>query len=68
MANRYEKMSDDELRELAKQRAKDTGCFKNTALAAQRELWKRTHWDTCDDIEVATAGYDRSIEDIQYNG
>lgn len=61
-------MSDEELKELAKERNKQTGCFKKTALAAQRELWNRTHWNTYDDIVVEVDGYDRSIEEIQYNG
>jgi len=68
MASRYTTMSEDELKELAKQRVKRTGCFSKVALAAQRELWNRTHWNTYDDIVVEVDGHDRSIEEIQYNG
>lgn len=67
MANRYTAMRDDELRELAMQRVKKTGCFKQTALAAQRELWKRKHWETNDEPDEEDV-WGRSIEDIQYNG
>ena len=67
MANRYKTMSDDELRELAKQRVKKTGCFSKVALAAQRELWSRYHWNTIDITELDDFA-DRSLEDIQYNG
>ena len=68
MASRYATMSDDELKELAKQKVKRTGCFSKVALAAQRELWNRKHWNTYDDIVVEIRGYDQTIEDIQYNG
>lgn len=68
MASRYTTMSDDELRELSKQKVKKTGCFSRVALAAQRELWNRKHWNTYDDVVVEINGLDRSIEDIQYNG
>ena len=66
---RYEQMTDDELRELAKQKVKKTGSFKQTALAAQRELYRRYHWETTDDVYSVLDDYvDRSVEDIQYNG
>lgn len=67
MGNRYQTMSDDELRELAKQRVKKTGCFKRTAIAAQRELWSRKHW-VDEDAIIDDGVSDRGIEDIQYNG
>lgn len=60
-------MSDDELRALSKEKNKKTGSFKRTALAAQKELWERTHWDVADPF-VADDYTDRSIEDVQYNG
>lgn len=68
MVNRYEKMSDEELRELAKGRNKRTGCFKNTAISAQRELWKRHHWGASECGSVDNGYIDRPIEDVQYNG
>ena len=65
--SRYETMSDDELRELSKQKVKKTGCFSKVALAAQRELWNRKHWNTIDVTEL-DAFADRDICDLQYNG
>lgn len=65
--NRYEIMSDDELRELSKQKVKKTGCFSRVALAAQRELWNRKHWNTVDVTELDQYA-DRDLNDIQYNG
>lgn len=65
--SRYETMSDDELRELAKQKVKKTGCFSKVALAAQRELWNRKHWNTIDATELDDFA-DRDICDLQYNG
>lgn len=65
--SRYKSMSDDELRALSKEKNKKTGSFKQTALAAQKELWERTHWDVTDPF-VADDYTDRSIEDVQYNG
>ena len=65
--NRYETMSDDELRELSKQKVKKTGCFSRVALAAQRELWNRKHWNTVDVTEFDQYA-DRDLNDIQYNG
>ena len=67
MASRYSAMSDAELKELAKGRNKQTGCFKKTAISAQQELWRRNHWVS--EGRMHDDGYtDRSIEDIQYNG
>lgn len=65
--SRYETMSDDELRELSKQKVKKTGCFSKVALAAQRELWNRKHWNTIDVTEIDDFA-DRDICDLQYNG
>lgn len=65
--NRYERMSDDELSELAKQRVKKTGCFKKTALEAQLELWKRHHW-VSDDKWYDDGVIDLFMEDIEYDG
>lgn len=65
--SRYETMSDDELRELSKQKVKKTGCFSRVALAAQKELWNRKHWNTIDVTELDQFA-DRDINDIQYNG
>lgn len=62
--DRYSSMTDEELKELAKQRNKKTGCFKRTAMIAQHELWKRNHWD----IEQDRVDEDRDILDVQYNG
>lgn len=65
--SRYSSMTDEELKELAKERNKKTGCFKKTAISAQQELWKRNHWVSED--RTQDDGYsDRGIEDIQYNG
>lgn len=66
--NRYSSMTDEELKELAKERNKRTGCFKKTALSAQRELWNRNHWGVSDELLVDDENIDRTIEDIQYNG
>lgn len=64
---RYTKMTDKELKEVAKGKNKQTGCFKKTAIAAQRELWSRNHW--IDEERLIDDGYqERSIEDVQYNG
>ena len=60
---KYKQMTNDELKELANQKNKRTGNATKVALAAQRELWNRTHWETDD-----RSYEDRSIEDIQYNG
>jgi len=65
--NRYEAMSNEELKELAKQRVKKTGCFSKVALAAQKELWKRSHWDVFDPTEFGE-GSERDLNDLQYNG
>ena len=66
--SRYELMSEDELKELAKERNKRTGCFKKTALSAQTELYRRTHWEVADPFVADEEVVDRAIEDIQYNG
>lgn len=67
-SNRYSSMTDEELKELAKERNKRTGCFKKTALSAQKELWNRNHWGA-DEDRLHDDGYtDRSIEELQYNG
>lgn len=66
--NRYKAMSDEELRELSKQKVKSTGCFKRTALAAQKELWERHHWNTDNSATIDDGFIDRDIDDIQYNG
>lgn len=68
MTSKWEKMSDEELKEQAKQRNKRTGCFKNTAISAQVELWKRYHWGVQDSYLLDDETIDRTIEDIQYNG
>ena len=65
--NRYEAMSDEELRELSKQKNKKNGCFSRVALAAQRELWDRKHWNTIDITEIDQY-VDRDLNDLQYNG
>lgn len=65
--SRYSSMTDEELKELAKQRNKKTGCFKKTALSAQRELWNRKHWETEQD-RICDEVIDRDIVDVQYNG
>lgn len=65
--SRYKSMSDDELRALSVERNKKTGCYKKTALAAQRELWARTHWETYDPTDIESFE-DRDICDLQYNG
>lgn len=62
--NRYESMSGEELKELSKQRVKKTGCFSKVALAAQKELWKRFHWDATEQTEFDTNS-DRELNDIQ---
>ncbi len=67
--NKYELMSDEELKALSLEKVKSTGLYKQTALRAQRELWNRKHWGTTDDVYSVLDDYvDRSIEDIQYNG
>ena len=66
LTKRYELMSDEELRELTKQKVKSTGIYKETAIEAQHELWKRKHWKTNDRIMNDVT--DRDIVDIQYNG
>ena len=66
--SRYSSMIDEELKELAKGRNKQTGCFKKTAISAQRELWNRHHWATDEDINLDDGISDRTTEDIQYNG
>ena len=66
MDKRYDKMSDNELRDLAKQKVKKTGLYKEFAIEAQHELWKRRHWET--DDKVLNDVIDRDIVDVQYNG
>lgn len=61
-------MTDEELKELAKERNKKTGCFKKTALSAQYELWNRNHWDMEQDRFEDDGVLDRDIVDVQYNG
>ena len=63
----YEKMSDEELKELAKERVKRTGAFKKTAIKAQQELWRRSHWAD-DDGSYDDGFIERSAEEIDYNG
>lgn len=67
MIDKYKTMTDDELKELAKQKNKRTGCAKMSALEAQRELWNRHHWDIRE-TRPDDAVSDRSIADIDYNG
>lgn len=67
MADRYERMSDEELRVMAMQRTKKTGCFKKSALDAQLELWRRHHW-VDDDKWYDDGVIDLTMEDIEYNG
>lgn len=67
LLSRYEKMSDEELQELAKEKVKNTGSFKRSAIRAQQELYDRHHWagkeNTYDDGIT-----ERGLEDIDYNG
>ena len=65
--NRYELMSDEELRALSMQKTKKTGCFSRTALAAQRELYNRKHWEVSSPKGISS-DLDRDLSDIQYNG
>lgn len=67
MATRYDKMTDEELKEEAKRRRKKDGSYTKTAISAQQELWKRTHW-TSNRASYDNGYIDRGIEDIQYNG
>lgn len=69
MESKYKKMSDEELKELAKQRSKTTKCYTTVALRAQKELWERVHWlqpddNTCTDLYQNR----REISEQQYNG
>ena len=64
---RYKTMSDDELREVAKQRNKKTGSFKSTAIHAQYELYRRHQW-VHENIKTDDGYLERSIEDRDYNG
>lgn len=65
--NRYERMSDDELTVLAKERVKATGAYKQTAIRAQRELYNRHHW-TLNEASYDDGVIERRTEDIDYNG
>lgn len=67
MKDKYKSMTDDELKELAMQKNKQTGCAKKSALKAQTELWDRHHWNIRENRPQDDVS-DRSIEDIEYNG
>lgn len=70
MSNRYTSMEESKLKELSKQKNKSTGCFTKEALAAQRELWTRNHWNTMDPgkLKHIDEYADRDLNDLQYNG
>ena len=64
---KYEQMTREQLKELAKEKYKN-GKFTKTAIAAQRELYNRSHWDI-EERYVFDNGYiERDIVDVQYNG
>lgn len=65
--SRYQQMSEAELKELANERNKRTGCFKQTALNAQRELYKRFHYPERH-VSLDDGYIDRRREEFDYNG
>lgn len=63
----FTKLSDDELKELSKAKSKRTGCFKTSAIKAQRELWERYHWNV-KRVRISDDVVDMDVLDKQYNG
>lgn len=54
--SKYTKMSEEELKILANNKKKN-GCYTQQALAAQRELWCRTHYEIDNALEEYCDGY-----------
>lgn len=64
---KFQMMTDEELRELSVQKFKN-GRYKKAALYAQRELWERRNWGTKEDPFIDDGHHDVTIEDLQYEG
>ena len=54
--SKYTKMSEEELKILANNKKKN-GSYTQQALSAQRELWKRTHYEIDNTLEEYCGGY-----------
>lgn len=54
--SKYTQMSEEELKILANNK-KQNGCYTQQALAAQRELWCRTHYEIDNALEEYCGGY-----------
>ena len=65
--DKYGSMSDDELRELAKEKFRASGRFTKSAIRAQEELYNRHHWCVSDSHYIADDD-GRDLVDVQYNG